>query len=97
MVVGASNSGEDISREISAVARAVIVSARTWKDEPLFTPYGPQGNMYRCERMCGRRVVRGTSVCGKQRDVSHCEHEKWDAGLTRLQSSVVYGLHSMHS
>ena len=74
MVVGASNSGEDISRDIATVARAVIVSARTWKDEPLFTPYGPQGNMYRCERMCGRRVVRGTTACGIQRSEDCREH-----------------------
>lgn len=52
LLVGASNSGEDISREISQVAHRVILSARTWTEAqelgPLSQPYGDRSNIYRC-------------------------------------------------
>ncbi|PNH03044.1 Flavin-containing monooxygenase FMO GS-OX-like 4, partial [Tetrabaena socialis] len=51
LVVGASNSGEDISRELSAAgAERVLLSARSWQaagwaEEE--APYGPGGNIHR--------------------------------------------------
>ncbi len=54
LVVGASNSGEDISREASAGGAArVLLSARSWKNEAWgadAAPYGPGGNIYRWAR-----------------------------------------------
>lgn len=54
LVVGASNSGEDISREASAGGAArVLLSARSWKNEAWgadAAPYGPGGNIYRLVR-----------------------------------------------
>ncbi|GIL73465.1 hypothetical protein Vretifemale_3589 [Volvox reticuliferus] len=51
LVVGASNSGEDITRELSAAgARRVLLSAWSWKNDAWGTdaaPYGPGGNIYR--------------------------------------------------
>ncbi|GAX79852.1 hypothetical protein CEUSTIGMA_g7292.t1 [Chlamydomonas eustigma] len=51
LVVGASNSGEDISREVASVASQVHVCARSWKrgvaDIGPSTPYGLRTNMYR--------------------------------------------------
>ncbi|WIA31017.1 hypothetical protein OEZ86_001056 [Tetradesmus obliquus] len=50
VVVGASNSGEDVCREVSAVASQVILAARSWKnpawgDDP--RPFGPRNNVSR--------------------------------------------------
>ncbi len=54
LVVGASNSGEDLSRELSAAgAGRVLLAARSWKGEGWgadTAPYGPRGNIYRCGR-----------------------------------------------
>ncbi|GLI64600.1 hypothetical protein VaNZ11_007907 [Volvox africanus] len=51
LVVGASNSGEDITRELSAAGvRRVLLSAWSWKNDAWGTdtaPYGPGGNIYR--------------------------------------------------
>ncbi|GLC56964.1 hypothetical protein PLESTB_001168300 [Pleodorina starrii] len=51
LVVGASNSGEDISRELSAGGAArVLLSAWSWKNDAWgadAAPYGPGGNIYR--------------------------------------------------
>ncbi|EFJ45244.1 hypothetical protein VOLCADRAFT_106057 [Volvox carteri f. nagariensis] len=51
LVVGASNSGEDISRELSAGGAArVLLSAWSWKNEAWAAdtaPYGPGSNIYR--------------------------------------------------
>lgn len=50
VVVGASNSGEDICREVSQVAAKVYLSARTFKNATLGidgTPFGPQQNIFR--------------------------------------------------
>ena len=43
LVVGASNSGEDLCREIAGVANRVYVSARSWKN----TAFGPCANIER--------------------------------------------------
>ncbi|MEW5305259.1 MAG: hypothetical protein WDW36_007814 [Sanguina aurantia] len=57
LLVGASNSGEDISREISQVADRVILSARTWTDAqqlgPQSQPYGDRSNIYRYPNVSG--------------------------------------------
>lgn len=50
VVVGASNSGEDVCREVSAVADQVIVAARSWKNPEWASdprPFGPRGNVSR--------------------------------------------------
>eukprot|EP00798_Chlamydomonas_sp_ICE-L_P014527 gene14527-20558_t len=51
LVVGASNSGDDIAREVSTVSDKVLLSARTWKAEqslgPDSTPFGSNCNIYR--------------------------------------------------
>ncbi|KAG2443029.1 hypothetical protein HYH02_009444 [Chlamydomonas schloesseri] len=51
LVVGASNSGEDVSRELSAGGAArVLLAARSWKNEAWgadAAPYGPANNIYR--------------------------------------------------
>lgn len=52
LVVGASNSGEDVSRELSEGGAArVLLAARSWKNEAWgadAAPYGPRNNIYRC-------------------------------------------------
>ncbi|GAX79854.1 hypothetical protein CEUSTIGMA_g7294.t1 [Chlamydomonas eustigma] len=52
LVVGAANSGEDISREVASVASQVHVCARSWKqlglsEAELIAPYGPRRNIHR--------------------------------------------------
>ena len=50
LVVGASNSGDDISKEVAAVAHKVVVSARTWKPAQLQAGsdyLGPRRNIFR--------------------------------------------------
>jgi hypothetical protein len=50
VVVGASNSGEDLCREIADAADRVIICARTWKNAAWgadATPFGPRGNIER--------------------------------------------------
>eukprot|EP00198_Chlamydomonas_reinhardtii_P014012 XP_001703349.1 flavin-containing monooxygenase [Chlamydomonas reinhardtii] len=51
LVVGASNSGEDVSRELSEGGAArVLLAARSWKNEAWgadAAPYGPRNNIYR--------------------------------------------------
>uniref|UniRef100_A0A7R9YW83 Flavin-containing monooxygenase n=1 Tax=Chlamydomonas euryale TaxID=1486919 RepID=A0A7R9YW83_9CHLO len=51
LVVGASNSGSDISREIAGVASRVLVAARNWTPDAgvgkSSRPYGERANIYR--------------------------------------------------
>ena len=48
LVVGASNSGEDISREVASVAARVHLAARSWKgDSEIETPFGERRNITR--------------------------------------------------
>lgn len=55
LVVGASNSGEDLCREIASVADSVFLSARSWKNSAwaddaaaaASAPFGPRGNIER--------------------------------------------------
>ncbi|KAF8068234.1 flavin-containing monooxygenase [Scenedesmus sp. PABB004] len=50
VVVGASNSGEDVSREVAAVADRVVVAARSWKNPEWAAdpaPFGQRGNVSR--------------------------------------------------
>lgn len=50
LVVGASNSGEDLCREISEVADRVLICARSWKNAAWAsdgTPFGPRHNIER--------------------------------------------------
>jgi hypothetical protein len=50
LVVGASNSGEDLCREIAAVAARVVICARAWKNAAWGrddAPFGPRGNIER--------------------------------------------------
>ena len=48
-MVGASNSGEDISREVAGVASRVHLSARSWKGgaEAEGAPFGERANIWR--------------------------------------------------
>ncbi|KAL6750054.1 hypothetical protein V8C86DRAFT_2822893, partial [Haematococcus lacustris] len=55
MLVGASNSGEDISREVSQVAMRVLLSSRSWMDPEWAwqtCAYGPAANIYRKQMVC---------------------------------------------
>ncbi|KAF6256908.1 hypothetical protein COO60DRAFT_1702105 [Scenedesmus sp. NREL 46B-D3] len=50
VVVGASNSGEDVCREVSEVASSVIIAARSWKSPAWGSdprPFGPKANVSR--------------------------------------------------
>ena len=49
LVVGASNSGEDISREVAGVASRVHLAARSWKGgaEAEGAPFGERANIWR--------------------------------------------------
>lgn len=53
VVVGASNSGDDVFRQVAEVADQVILSARSWKDPECAAdaanprPFGPRGNVTR--------------------------------------------------
>jgi len=50
LVIGASNSGEDISREVAGVAERVYLSARSWKgDAEMGVPFGERNNISRSE------------------------------------------------
>lgn len=50
VVVGASNSGDDLCREVAGMAGRVYLSARSWKDPALRSntaPFGLRRNIYR--------------------------------------------------
>ncbi|KAG2485336.1 hypothetical protein HYH03_015918 [Edaphochlamys debaryana] len=72
LVVGASNSGEDISRELSAGGAArVLLAARAWKNDAWGAdprPYGPGGNIYRMPMVTELHADGSATFEGGQRE-----------------------------
>jgi hypothetical protein len=82
LVVGASNSGEDISREVASVASQVHVCARSWKggvaDADGTKPYGKRSNIFRHAVPCelseegGVLFPDGTRLAGPVHSIIYC-------------------------
>lgn len=63
LIVGASNSGEDLCREIASVAGRVLICARSWKNAAWGSdsaPFGPRGNIERRGMVC--RLLPGSGA-----------------------------------
>ena len=77
VVIGASASGEDISRDISSVASAVYLSARSWQNAEWGSPdakfFGPRADIIR-KRPIRRLLADGAVEFDDGSVVKHVDH-----------------------
>jgi len=107
VVVGAQSSGQDISREVSQVAREVYLCSRSWPDPAMGTdptPHGPRGNIWRRNNLAalhpdGSAEFEGGMAVSGVDAVVYCTGYRYsfpflqDAGVVSLERNRVEPLY----